>query len=114
MKILIVDDDADVREVLSRFLTGKGFETATEGAAEAALVRAAGEKYDAVMLDIELPGLSGMKAVQSFVETGARVYLMTGHYDSELETDALLLGAKALFPKPFDLEKVLAALRTTR
>ena len=67
--------------------------------------------FDAVLLDIELPGLSGLKAIDAFTsESKAAVFLMTGHSDSEIEKDALLLGAKGFFPKPLDFDAVLAAI----
>ena len=111
LRVLIVDDDADLRETLAAFLKGRGFETAAAGEAETAMLMILKEKFDAVLLDIGLPGLSGFKAVPSIAEEGrAAVFLMTGHADAEIEKDAKLLGAKALFGKPLDLEAVVAAL----
>ena len=111
-RVLIVDDDADIRAVLKEYLTAKGFEVAACENAESALVLVLKEKFDAVMLDINLPGLSGLKAIHSFTGEGGgtAVYLMTGHADTELEKDAVLLGAKGFFAKPLDLAAVLHKL----
>jgi DNA-binding response OmpR family regulator len=112
LRVLIVDDDVDLRETLSTFLQGRGFETAVAGEAETAMLMILKEKYDAVLMDIGLPGVSGFKAIPSIAEEGrAAVFLMTGHADAEIERDAKLLGAQALFSKPLDLEKVVAALQ---
>lgn len=111
LRVLIVDDEAGIREVLARYLEGRGFSTAAEADAEAALLRLLKEPFDAVLLDIGLPGLSGLKALPAIIEEKhAAVFLMTGHADSELEKDAKLLGARALFPKPLDLDAVAQAL----
>jgi len=111
LRVLIVDDEAGIREVLTRYLEGRGFSTAAEGDAENALLRLLKEPFDAVLLDIGLPGLSGLKALPAITEEKrAAVFLMTGHADTELEKDARLLGARALFAKPLDLAAVAAAL----
>lgn len=113
-RVLIVDDEAGIREVLTRYLQGRGYDAESEGSAETALLRLVQERFDAVLLDVGLPGLSGLRALPSITEEQrAAVFLMTGHADSELEKDARLLGARGLFPKPLDLEavdKALAAL----
>jgi two-component system response regulator CpxR len=113
-RVLIVDDDKDLLEVVSAYLLKKGLAVATAGSAEAALLKVVQEPFDAVLLDIQLPGLSGFKAIPAITEEKrAAVFLMSGHADSELEKDALLLGAKALFRKPLDLDAVYAALIAT-
>jgi DNA-binding response OmpR family regulator len=112
LRVLVVDDDAELREVVAAYLKGRGLEVETAGDAETAMLRVVQDSFDAVLLDIQLPGLSGFKAVPAITEDKhAAVFLMSGHSDSELEKDALLVGAKALFRKPLDLDAVLTALQ---
>jgi CheY-like chemotaxis protein len=103
MRILIVDDEPDVRKVLSLYLEQSGYAVVSAGSAEEAIPLAE-SGVDAVLMDIELPGVSGLVAVVAMAKkTRAPIFLMTGHSDLEVEKDALMLGAKALFPKPIDL-----------
>jgi DNA-binding NtrC family response regulator len=111
LRVLIVDDEAGIREVLTRYLQARGYQVEAEGSAESALLRLVQDRFDAVLLDIGLPGLSGLRALPAITEEQrAAVFLMTGHADSELEKDAKLLGARGLFPKPLDLSAVEQAL----
>jgi CheY-like chemotaxis protein len=115
LRLLVVDDERDVREVVADFFRARGLEVETAGDAETALLRVVQEPFDAVLLDIQLPGLSGFKAVPAITEERrAAVFLMTGHADSELEKDAKALGARALFRKPLDLEVVFSSLSALR
>lgn len=110
-RALIVDDDADVLEVVRRILERRGHEVLTAGTAEAGLAAARGGGFDVVLVDVELPDRSGLVCARELgAAAGAPFVLMTGHADAELEKDALLLGAKALLAKPFDAAALEAAL----
>lgn len=102
-KILVVDDQRDVGEVLKRYLEGKGYQATTLETAEEALALAAKESFDALIIDNVLPGMSGMAALEKLKPLVPVIVLMTGHYDEDVRKDALLLGAAEVLPKPFDL-----------
>lgn len=111
LKILIVDDEPMVLTITSRWLEDAGYETKTADSAEAGLALARGDGFDAVLMDISLPGMTGLRALSEFGAcTKASIFLMTGHADGEIEKDALLLGARALLPKPLDFERLKALL----
>lgn len=111
-KLLLVDDEPLVLEVTSRLLEKAGYAVRQAPSAEAALALARSEPFDAVLMDVSLPGMSGLRALsQMGALTKAPILLITGHYDPELEKDALLLGARALLPKPIDSEALVAALQ---
>jgi two-component system response regulator AtoC len=102
-KVLIVDDEADLREVLIQRLRRSGHTVTGAISAEDGLALASAETFDLILLDVSLPGISGLSAIERFASrTKAPVVIMSGHADSEMAKDALLLGAKAFFPKPPD------------
>ena len=115
MRILIVDDEAANLQVLERMLKSKGHSTATASSAEQALQTAAKERFDLILLDNVLPGISGMQALPRFstIAPGTPILMMTGHADEELRKDALLLGASGFVGKPLELaalEKAIQAI----
>lgn len=119
-KILIVDDESDVGEVLRRFLEYKGYKATTLETAEEALELAAREAFDAILIDNALPKMSGMAALAQLKLLSPVVIMMTGHYDPEIRKDALLLGACEVLAKPFEpteldafLKKAFAGRRRT-
>jgi CheY-like chemotaxis protein len=105
-RILIVDDDPEVVEVLTRFFerTPADYEvqavTNGEDALAALLLRAP----DLVLLDINMPGMSGLE-VMKHIDRHIAVIMITGNVD-EAPAEALKLGAFAYIPKPFDLAYV--------
>src|SRR5260221_679174 len=106
-KILIVDDEPGVIQVLSLYLRRLGHALSAAGSAEEAVGLAKTGDFDLILLDNQLPGISGMGAIAEFGKhTPAPIILMTGHADQETAKDALLLGAKAVLAKPMDLEQL--------
>lgn len=111
LTILLVEDDAAVARVLRRNLEGAGHRVLAACSAEEGLSALRAEKFDVVLLDNSLPGAMGITTLPEFVAASpAPVVMMTGHADEAVETDALLLGAKALLAKPFDLKDLQAVL----
>lgn len=102
-RILIVDDEAPLRDVFRMFLEEQGYEARTAGSAEDGIAAAAKETFDAILLDNVLPGMTGLRAL-SELKKRAPVVLMTGHCDEETRRDALLLGAVAVLSKPIDFK----------
>lgn len=111
LRVLVVDDDEELRARVARHLEEWGFEVLAVGDAEAALELAAVEKVDAVVLDNNLPGMMGITALPKLVKRAkAPVIMVTGHPTDEIRRDALLLGAKLLFVKPLNFSALTAAL----
>jgi DNA-binding NtrC family response regulator len=113
-RILLVDDDADLRFVLARWLTQQGLrvlQAASTGEAVEMLGDAAylGARLDGLLVDFHLPDATGCRVVQEFLEEfpGVPVALMTGTYDLSLE---LWLKARhiPLFRKPLNLDGLRA------
>ena len=110
-RILVVDDEPSIQNVISRYLSIKGHEVVCCGDAESALARIPAEAFDAVILDNSLPGMMGITALPLILKlTQAPVVMITGHPGEEAHRDALILGAKAFMVKPLDLEELAAKL----
>ncbi|MDE2489793.1 MAG: response regulator [Elusimicrobia bacterium] len=110
-RILIVDDERSTVEVLSRFLVSRGHAAAGAASAEEAVATLRGGAYDLVLLDVVLPGITGLQALPSLrALTRAPLYVMSGQSDDDSRRDALLLGADGFLGKPLDLKAVEAAI----
>ena len=106
-RILVADDDPDIRDVLKRVLSARGCQVETVADGEAALEALRREPPDALLLDLELPGLSGLEVLSRIKEEGLDVVVITmsGHPVAErhLGPDSVKLGASDFILKPFDL-----------
>lgn len=112
LKLLVVEDDADVVVVVRRILERDGHTVTAAASAEEGLTALKAGAFDAVLLDNGLPGAMGIKALPEFVAaTAAPIVMMTGHPNEDVEKDALLLGAKALVGKPFEAGAIGALLQ---
>ena len=107
----MVDDEPAAVEILTRFLEANGHRVQGAGSAEAALEALQGGTFDLVLLDLVLPGLTGLQALAEMKKlTRVPIHLMSGLNDPETRKDALLLGASGFFGKPLELAAVLAAV----
>ncbi len=115
-RILVVDDELANCELLQTILRHAGYEhvtTCTEAGQAAALH---GEnRYDLILLDLEMPGKGGFEVMEELKSAGADMYLpvivITGHGGSKLP--ALKAGARDFVRKPFDVEEVLLRIHNT-
>jgi DNA-binding response OmpR family regulator len=110
-RILVVDDEPAAVEILTRFMEAKGHAVEGAGSAEAAAEALRRGAYDFVLLDVVLPGRTGMQALAELrTLTRAPIHVMSGLNDEETRKDILLLGASGFFGKPLDLPAILAAI----
>lgn len=113
-KILVADDDADMRRLLATRLRGDGYQIIECSDGEGVLEYLAGSMMrprehdapDIVVCDIRMPGVSGLELLAVLRQFGARVpvILMSAFDDEITRGEAKRLGARALFHKPFDLD----------
>lgn len=110
-KVLVVDDEKAAVEILKRYLELYGHRVVGAGSAEEALELLRGTAVDAVLLDVVLPGRTGLQALADMLKlTKAPIHMMSGQSDDEARRDAQLLGASGFFPKPLELRDVADAI----
>jgi CheY-like chemotaxis protein len=113
--VLVVDDEEGNRAFFARVLISLGHSAVSVPSAEDAFDVLAGRDFDLILVDIVLPGASGLEAIGKFrALSGAHVYVMTGAGDPELERDVRLLGGSGYLPKPVDIDRLDAVLRGLR
>jgi len=110
--ILIVDDEKNIRRTLGLVLEGEGYEVQAFGTAEEGLAFLEAEAADLVILDIKLPGMSGVDALRKIREAkGAYhdipVIMISGHASLAEAVDAVKVGATDFFEKPLDRDGIL-------
>lgn len=112
--IYIVDDDASLRAALDSLFRSVGFETRVFGAAADFLAAPLGDAPGCLVLDIRLPGVSGLDFQQQLAEQGVRVpvVLMTGHGDIPMSVRGMKAGAVDFLTKPFREQDMLDAVTT--
>ncbi len=110
-KILIVEDEDGLRALYRRALTERGHAVTSVADAEAACVSLMAERFDLILLDLILPGTTGLQALASFsILSRAPVFMLTGQCDDDTRRDAELLGADGFLPKPVDLAALNAMI----
>jgi two-component system response regulator MprA len=113
MRVLVVDDEPAVREVLERILKVEGFDVALAGDGREAVRCQAAAPADAVVLDVLMPGLDGLEVCRRMRDTGDHtpVLMLTARDGVGDRVAGLDAGADDYLPKPFALEELLARLR---
>jgi two-component system response regulator MprA len=113
MRILVVDDEPSVREVLERILRLEGFDVAMAVDGREAVRHQAVAPADAVLLDVLMPELDGLEVCRRMRDTGDRtpVLMLTARDEIGDRVAGLEAGADDYLPKPFALEELLARLR---
>jgi len=107
-KVAIIDDEKDIRESISQWLTLTGYETDVFPDADSAL-KTIGNGYPGVVIsDIRMPGLDGMELLQRLTRVDPKipVILITGHGDVPMAVHAMRIGAYDFLEKPFEPEKI--------
>jgi CheY-like chemotaxis protein len=112
LRILVVDDEPFVRELVQETLRARHYETAAAESGEEALELMAKRPFDIVVTDMVMPGMDGMELVKRVKRQWprSRVVVLTGYPRSADISDLLLQGADDLLPKPFRAGDLMAVL----
>lgn len=115
-RLLVVDDNDDNRNLLSRRLKSKGYQVDLAADGPSALEACAKVAYDAILLDVMMPGMSGIEVLEELrakhAKTELAVIMATAKNDSVSVVDALKRGANDYVTKPIDFPVLLARLET--
>jgi two-component system, OmpR family, response regulator MprA len=111
-RVLIVEDDADIADVLRRSLRNEGYEVKTSADGVEALDVAAGFVPDLVVLDLGLPGLDGVEVCRRLRSDGdVPILMLTARAETEDRVTGLDSGADDYLVKPFERKELLARIR---
>jgi two-component system response regulator RegA len=109
--VFVVEDDERFRERLARALESRGCDVRAFGSAEDALAAAAQESPELAVVDLKLPGASGLDVVRGLhaVDPTTRIVVLTGYGSIATALESVRLGAVNYLTKPVDADQVLAA-----
>ena len=112
-RVLVVDDEAAIRDTLRMVLEYEGYEVATAGDGRSALDTLEESPVSAVLLDIKMPGLDGLETLDRIVarETAPPVLMISGHGDIATAVECTRRGAVDFLEKPLQRERVLVSVR---
>jgi DNA-binding NtrC family response regulator len=114
-RILVVDDEPDIRESLEALLAQEGYQVELAANAAEGLKRLETGVYDLVMLDLMMPDKSGMQVLEEVraKDQETPIFMITAYGSVEVAVSALKHGANDYFPKPWDNEKLLIEIART-
>src|SRR5689334_7646019 len=113
--LLIVDDDRPFRTRLMRAFRDRGFEVAGAGSFDEAMTLAADDTPELALVDLRLPGKSGLELVKALKELDGTtsIVVLTGYGSIATAVDSVKLGATSYLTKPVDADQILAAFDRT-
>lgn len=116
MKILVLDDDKAICHVLADFLETKGYGITVRHTGESAIEIIKKENFDIVLVDIKLPGITGIETLKQIksITPNTEVVMITGEGDISSAIEALEYGAFAYIRKPFDLYDLFSTVKKAR
>src|SRR5882672_3820563 len=112
-KVLVVEDDDHLREVLLQAATLEGYQALAVSSAEAAIERLERESFDILLTDVNLPQMSGLDLLPQCVRLQQRIVaiVMTAFGTIDVAVEAMKRGASDFLVKPFELSTLLVALK---
>ncbi len=111
-KVLLVDDEVDFVEVLAERLRARGLATDTAVTGLTAVTMAEQTRYDAIVLDMAMPGMDGIETLERLLELNPdlQVILLTGRATLEQAVAAIKLGALDLLEKPAEIDTLVGKI----
>jgi len=110
--VLLIEDDPRLAEMVSEYLGQAGFRVAVAASGEHGLARFAREPFDALVLDLALPGIDGLEVCRRLrASSDVPVLMLTARGDAMDRVVGLEIGADDYLPKPFEPRELLARLR---
>lgn len=115
-RVLLVDDEEDFVEALSARLEARDLEVQVAPSGKDALERAAETRFDAIILDLAMPGMDGIETLKALRESQpeVQVILLTGRGSLQKGVEAMKLGAMDFLEKPADINVLMDKIRQAR
>ncbi|HEV8720916.1 MAG TPA: response regulator [Candidatus Binatia bacterium] len=112
LKVLVVDDEEDIVEVIQDRLEAYGFTVAVAGTGLEALKRLSTEKFDGIFLDVKMPEMGGIEALEEIRKTDKKIpiIIITSSSTREAAIEAIAKGANEYVLKPFEWEELKAKI----
>ena len=111
MRILIIEDNEEINDILKEAVNGAGYEAVQSFSGSEGLLRFSTEDFDMVLLDLMLPGIKGEEVLQKIKEkSDIPVLVLSAKTDIEGKVNLLRQGASDYITKPFDVREVLARI----
>ena len=110
-RLLVVDDDPSVRDLLARTLTQADYDVDTAEDGPAALERLRAAAYDLLITDLRMPGMDGLSVIREArrIRPDIAVVIITGHSTEASAIEAINIGVAGYLTKPFRLPRILEA-----
>ena len=115
-KILLVDDEEEFTSVLSERMESRGMTVVTADSGPAAIEKAEKQAFDAIVLDMMMPGMDGLETLQRLREINPdlQIIMLTGHATLEKGITAVKLGAMDFLEKPVDMQTLIAKIKEAK
>jgi DNA-binding response OmpR family regulator len=111
-RVLIIDDDEELTELVSEYLSAEGFEIEAVHSGDEGLAKAKNGSYELAILDVMLPGMNGFEVLKNLrAVSSLPVLMLTARGDDNERIIGLEIGADDYLPKPFNPRELLARLR---
>ena len=112
-RILIVDDDENIRKVLTTILEDEGYIIESVGTAKKAIAKTGKKFYNLALIDVRLPDMEGIELLTRMKDTTPKMrkIIITGYPTLQNAVEAVNKGADAYIIKPFDMKKTLRTIR---
>lgn len=113
-RVLIVDDEEEFVQALSERLTMRDYDVTTSLSGEDAVDKVKGFNFDVVILDVSMPGMSGVDALSEIkkIKPLTEVIMLTGHATVETAIDGMKLGALDYLMKPCETDELITKINT--
>jgi DNA-binding NtrC family response regulator len=111
-KVLLVDDEEDFLETLSSRLELRGLKVSTATSGEQAVTEAKEDEYDAIVVDLSMPGIDGLETLKRIKadNPNAEIIMLTGHGSIQSGVEAMKLGAGDFLQKPVELSELMTKI----
>lgn len=113
-KVLVVDDEERFRITLKKLLTANGLDTNAVGSGMEAIEELQQHSYDVILLDVKMPGMSGIEALAKLkkVDPEVEVIILTGHASVDVAVEIMKLGGYEYLLKPCPMDELLAKIES--